>query len=275
VNGLNRLRPVALAAVFAVCLGLAPAAAADAVPPVYVTPAAMAAQIHGLVPQIPTDNTSAPSDISATFCRGLGDPQTTVVKKTVKKTVRTKTGKKKVVKRVVKKVVKKYATFVCAATWERGQSAVWARPLAGGAFCASSSGLDACPADAPTAGDPRLCNNAPASPTADPNRCALAATETALIRAMKVWFKNPGWQPGNVSCKGTNLSRTCTYLQLGVYGTYYTATVAFAPVDGVWTATIAASGGQASTTCTVQPDPSTAAGAPALWSGGPTPTCGS
>ncbi len=91
---------------------------------------------------------------------------------------------------------------------------------------------------------------------------------------MKVWFKNPDWQPGNVSCKGANLSRTCTYLQLGIYGTYYTATIAFAQSsDGAWTATIAASGGKASTTCTVQPDPTTAAGAPSLWSSGPTPTC--
>ncbi len=32
----------------------------------------MAKKIHGLVPQIPTTNTSAPSIISATTCHGVG-----------------------------------------------------------------------------------------------------------------------------------------------------------------------------------------------------------
>ncbi len=75
VKRLHHLRPAAVAAASALCLTFLPAASAATPPPVYVTPAAMAAKIHGSVPQIPTDNTSAPSDITATTCRGMGDPR--------------------------------------------------------------------------------------------------------------------------------------------------------------------------------------------------------
>ena len=86
----------------------------------WLTPQAMAKKIHGYIPQIPTDNTSAPSFIAAANCHGLG------------KARRAGLGKK-------------YSTFRCTATWQRGKSRVWARALPRGKFCASSTGLNACP----------------------------------------------------------------------------------------------------------------------------------
>jgi hypothetical protein len=209
---------------------------------------AMSARIHGLVPQIPTTNTSAPSNISAAACRGVGKAH--------------KAGKSK-----------KYSTFRCKAAWERGVSRVWARALPGGRFCASSTGLASCPAGAPATGDPRICSTSGAPPTADPNHCALFATEAALTRAMVVAFNLPSWQPGNVACKGSNLTRTCSFQQLGVYGVYYTSKIRFALEAGAWSATISTTGGNVPATCTVLPKAGTAAGKPSRWTTGPTPTC--
>jgi hypothetical protein len=213
----------------------------------WMTPQAMAKKIHGLVPQIPTTNTSAPSNISATTCHGLGTAHRT-------------------------RTVRKYSRFHCTATWERGNAHVWARALPGGRFCASSTGLTACPAGAPVAGDPRTCSTPGAPPTADPNRCALTATEAAVTRGMAAAFNNPNWQPGNVACKGSNLKRTCSFQQLGVYGVYYTSKITFALKSGAWAATIATTGGNSPSTCTVLPAHS-AAGKPSKWATGPTPTC--
>ena len=232
---------VALSAAVLMCgTSVSPAASAAT----FTTPKAMAKNIHGFVPQIPTGNQTAPSTITATTCRGLG------------------TAHKG-----------KFATFRCKATWERGSSNVWARGLPGGAFCASSTGLAACPAAPPKAGDPRICSDASAPPTADPNHCALTATEAVLLRAMRANFANPSWQFGNLACDGSNLAWKCTFLQLNVYGVYYTSTITFAQANGSWAATIDTSGGNAKSTCTGQPDGTTAAGKPSNWSAGPTPTC--
>jgi hypothetical protein len=209
-----------------------------------LTPKAMAKKIHGFVPQIPTGNQAAPSTITATTCHGLGMAHNG-----------------------------KFATFRCRATWERGKSNVWARALPGGAFCASSTGLSACPAAPPKAGDPRICSNASAPPAADPNHCALAATEAVLLRAMRANFANPSWKFGNLACNGSNLAWKCTFLQLNVYGVYYRSTIKFAQANGSWAATIHTSGGNGKSTCTGQPDGTTAAGKPSKWSAGPTPTC--
>jgi hypothetical protein len=214
----------------------------------WTTPQSMAKRIHGLIPQIPTDNTSAPSIISAATCHGLGKAHKSKTKK-------------------------KYSRFRCTATWARGKARVWARALPGGRFCASSTGLTPCPAAAPVAGDPRICGNPPAPPTADPNNCAMSATEAALIRAMRAAFNNQDWQPGNVHCKGSNLKRTCTFQQLGVYGVYYTSRISFALENGAWTATIVTTGGNGLSTCKVLPNAHTAAGKPSKWTTGPTPTC--
>jgi hypothetical protein len=89
---------------------------------------------------------------------------------------------------------------------------------------------------------------------------------------MKVWFVNPAWAAGNVSCKGSNLTRTCTFMQLGVYGVYYTSHVRFAKSSGAWVATIGTTGNNNSSTCTVLPA-HTAASKPSKWSTGPTPSC--
>jgi hypothetical protein len=204
---------------------------------------AMSAKIHGLVPQIPTTNTSAPSIISAATCRGVGKARGT-----------------------------KYSSFRCTASWDHGKAQVFARALPGGRFCASSTGPAACPAGTPAGGDPRICHRVGAPPTADPNSCALTTTETALTRAMVVAFRNPNWQPGNVGCKGSNLTRTCTFQQLGVYGVYYESKIRFALEDGAWSATIQTTGGSVPATCTVLPA-HTAAGKPSKWTTGPTPTC--
>ena len=218
----------------------------------WMTPQAMAKKIHGLTPQIRVDNTSAPSIITAATCNGLGKAH--------------KTGKGK-------KAVPKFSRFRCSATWELGKSTVWARALPGGKFCASSTGLASCPAAAPVAGDPRICGNPPAPPTADPNNCVLSATEASVSRAMKVWFKNPDWTPGQVHCKGSNLKFACTFQQLGVYGVYYTSKITFALTNGAWGATLATTGGSGPSTCTVLPNAKTAAGKPSKWTTGPTPTC--
>jgi hypothetical protein len=209
---------------------------------------AMSTKIHGFIPQIPTDNTSAPSVISATTCHGLGKAH--------------RAG-----------ATKKFSRFRCTATWERGKAHISARALPGGKFCASSTGFTPCPAGAAVAGDPRICSNQGAPPTADPNSCALSATEATAFRAMIVEFKNPNWQAGNVHCKGSNLTRTCSFQQLGVYGVYYTSKIRFALKAGAWSATVTTTGGNAGSTCTVLPNGSTAAGKPAKWTTGPTPTC--
>ncbi|MFZ0342707.1 MAG: hypothetical protein WAL31_10275, partial [Gaiellaceae bacterium] len=214
----------------------------------WTTPQAIAKKIHGLVPQIPTTNTSAPSIISVAACHGVGKAH--------------RAGKSK-----------RYSTFRCKALWERGISRVWARALPGGKFCASSTGLAACPAGNPVAGDPRICSISGAPPTADPNHCALTATEAALTRAMAVAFNLPTWQPGNVACKGSNLTRTCSFQQLGVYGVYYKSKIRFALTNGAWSATIGTTGGNVPATCTVLPKAGTAAGKPSKWTTGPTPTC--
>jgi hypothetical protein len=214
----------------------------------WTTPQAMAKRIHGFTPQIPTDNISAPSFISATTCHGLGRAHRT-------------------------KSARKFSRFRCSATWQRGKSRVWARALPGGKFCASSTGLTPCPAAAPVAGDPRICDNASAPPTADPNHCALSATEAAFIRAMRVASNNGQWQPGNVRCKSPNLKRTCTFQQLNVFGVYYTSHITFVLSNGAWAATIVITGGNGPWTCTVLPNANTAAGQPSKWSTGPTPTC--
>jgi hypothetical protein len=214
----------------------------------WMTTKAMASKIHGFVPQIPTNNTSAPSVITATTCHGLGKAHRS-------------------------RAIRKYSRFRCTATWAGGNSRVWARALPGRKFCASSTGLAACPAAPPLAGDPRICLDPHTPPNGDPNRCALSATEAAVLRAMKVAFNNPDWEPGNLHCKGSNLKRTCTFQQLNVFGVYYASKIRFAVKDGAWTATLATTGGQGPWTCTVLPNPNTAAGKPSKWRTGPTPTC--
>ncbi len=218
-------------------------AAAAAAPLAYVTPTAMAARIQGLVPQIPTDNTSPPSTIRQTTCKGLPPAHG-----------------------------KKFNTFRCAATWDKGRATVWARALPGGKYCASSTGLASCPAEPAAAGDPRICaNNPPAPSTADPNRCALGSTQLAIVRAMPVDFGEPGWTIRNVACKGSNLKRTCTFSSHSAYGTYYTSAIGFAQTpEGAWAATIVTTGGGGTSTCTVQPGPSNGR---SQWATGPTPTC--
>lgn len=223
---------------------LVPAVSLAAATTAYMTTTAMAAKIHGLVPQIPTNNTSAPSQITSTVCRGLGPAHNG-----------------------------RYATFRCKATLGNGTAVVWARALAGGRFCASATGLASCPAPPAVAGDPRICADPPTPPTADPNKCALGASELALIRAMKTNFGDPNWLIRNAACNGSNLTRKCTFSSHTAYGIYYTSTITFALADSVWTATIVTSGGGGTSTCTVQPDPSTAGGAPSVWVSGPTPTC--
>lgn len=236
----GRRRSLGAAAVGAACLALVSAASAAA-PLTYVTPKAIAAKIHGLTPQIPTDNTSPPSMITAASCTGLPPAKQ-----------------------------QKFNTFRCAATWNHGRATIWARALPAGAFCASSTGLASCPPGPTIAGDPRICTNAPAPPTADPNRCALGATEIAIIRAMPVNFNDPGWTIRNVSCTGSNLSRKCTFSSQTAYGIYYTSTIGFSEADGAWTATIVTTGGGGTSTCTVQPGPP---GGRTRWAAGPAPTC--
>lgn len=242
-----RLVLVILIATAGVCVVLLPSTSLAGAGGAYMTPNAMATKIHGLVPQIPTDNRSAPSVITSTTCSGLGTSRMSSKGRT-------------------------FNRFRCRASWARGTSHVWARALPGGKFCASSTGLASCPAGAPTKGDPRICRNPPAPPTGDPNRCALAATENALIRAMKINFADPSWTIGNVSCKGTNLSRKCTFMKLNTYGIHYSSTIKMARAHGVWTATIVTKGGGTSS-CLVQPAPKTRAGKPSNWAAGPDPTC--
>jgi hypothetical protein len=148
-----RLAPVSAALAGALVLTCGADVSAAASPAARTTPAAMAKKIRGFVPQIPTDNGSAPSVITASSCRGLG------------KARRNGHGKK----------ARRFTTFRCTATWAHGPSRVWARALPGGTFCASSTGLAACPATPPVAGDPRICHNPPAPPSGDPNHCARSA----------------------------------------------------------------------------------------------------
>jgi hypothetical protein len=239
----QRHRSVRLVAAAAVLSGLTllPAAAA-ATPLTYVTPAWMSGKIHGLVPQIPTDNVSPPSTITQAACKGLPPAK-----------------------------AKKFNTFRCAASWDKGKAVVWARALPGGKYCASSTGLASCPAVPATTGDPRVCAVSPPAPsTADPNRCALGATEYAILRAMPVNFGDPGWAIRNISCTGSNLTRTCTFGSKTAYGTYYTSKVRFTQVEKAWTAAIATTGGGVNSTCTVVPGPSNGR---TQWQAGPTPTC--
>ena len=231
---------LAAAAAGAGCLALVQAAVASA-PLAYMTPAAMGAKIHGLVPQIPTDNASPPSNISAAACKGLPPAHG-----------------------------KKYNTFRCAATYEKGRATVWARALPGGKFCASSTGLASCPPGPTIAGDPRICAVSGAPPTADPNRCALGAAEFAIIRAMPVNFATPGWTIRNVACNGSNLRWNCKFSSQTAFGIYYTSTIGFKQTAGAWAATIVTKGATGgSATCTVQPGPA----GPSRWQAGPTPTC--
>ena len=237
-----RRRVLLIAALGVACLAVGSAASATT-PLTYVTAAAMGGKIHGLVPQIPTDNTSPPSTITATSCRGLPPAHG-----------------------------KKFNTFRCSATWDNGRATLWARALPGGAYCASTTGLASCPVTT-VVGDPRVCTIPSAPPTADPNRCALGATEQAILRAMPVNFNDPGWSIRNVSCTGSNLARKCTFSSHSAYGIYYTSAITFKQAeDATWAATIVTTGGGGggSSTCTVQP------GTPlrgSRWAQGPTPTC--
>jgi hypothetical protein len=244
------LTALTLAAVLALTWGATASLAGSVVP--WKTPQAMASKIRGLVPQIPTANTSAPSTITASTCHGVGKARTVAQGKTA---------------------VRKFTTFRCRATWARGKSTVWARSLAGGSFCASATGLAACPAGAPVAGDPRICHDPPAPAAGDPNRCARSAAEAALLRAMQANFADPNWRLGNVACDGANLAWKCTFKELDVFGIYYSSTIRFAKAKGAWTATFATSGGGGSSTCVAQPAPNTAGGKPSNWAAGPAPTC--
>jgi hypothetical protein len=234
------VRALCTAAVGVAFLALVSAASAAA-PLTYITPMAIAAKVRGPVPQIPTDNTSPPSTITATSCKGLPPARQ-----------------------------QKFNTFRCSATWSHGRATIWARALPGGTFCASSTGLASCPPGPTVAGDPRLCTNAPAPPTADPNRCALGATEVAITRAMPINFNDPGWTIRNVSCTGSNLSRKCTFSSHTAYGIYYTSTIGFTQADSAWTATIVTTGGGGTSTCIVLPGPP---GGRSRWTTGPAPTC--
>ena len=231
----------------AVAAGLVLAPALFAVAPlVYATPASIAAKIHGVTPQIPTDNTSPQSTISGAVCHGLGAAHNG-----------------------------KFNTFRCAATADSGPATIWARALPNGQFCASSTGLASCPPWPLLSGDPRICSNPPSPPTADPNRCALASSELALIRAGKITFGSPTWTIRNLSCKGSNLSYVCQYSSESAYGVYYKSDVTFKHTTTAWTAQITTTteghtgGGN---TCTVSP-PSTPAGKSSRWSAGPVPVC--
>jgi hypothetical protein len=221
------------------------AAAAAAVPPAYVTPAAIAAKITGSVPQLAVDNTAVPSTITSTTCRGLGAAHHG-----------------------------KFATFKCAAQASSGKATVWARALAGGRFCASPTGLAACPPPPALPGDPRLCAVTGAPITADPNRCALGSAEAGLVRAMKQTFSDPNWAPRNISCKGANVSFACQFSSFTAYGIYYQSTIVFFHTTGAWQATFktALESGGSGGTCTEQPAASKG-GTAADWSSGPAPTC--
>jgi hypothetical protein len=209
----------------------------------YWTPVQMAKKITGPVPQIPNDNASAPSVITSTVCHGVGTAH-----------------------------AGKFNTFRCTAQWVHGPSTVFARALPGGKFCASTV-LAACPATPAVAGDPRICTNTPAPSTADPNRCALGATEEAVIRSMRIRFNFPGWTIGQVSCKGSNLVWNCQYQQLNVFGTYYQAKIAFSQVKNVWTATVAQTGGQGPSNCTATAGSAIPANSITKWAAGPPPVC--
>jgi hypothetical protein len=226
----------------AIALGLAALAAIPfataAAPLTYVTPAAMAKHIAGAVPQIPLGNSSVPSVISASTCTGTGAAH-----------------------------AGKFNTFKCKATWLSGQktTVVWARARPGGQFCAAVT-LAACPAAAPTVGDPRVCSNPPAPPTADPNKCAVGSAILAVTRAMGVKLQNPAIQLLNLTCTGQNLKWTCVFSTSASYTVFHATTSFVQSKTGAWTASIATSVGN----CTVLP------GAPKggyRWRVGPTPVC--
>ena len=161
-----------------------------ATPLAYTTPKAIAEKITGGIPQLVTGNAAVPTVITASTCKGLGAAHQG-----------------------------KFKTFRCKATYLNGQKTanVWVRARPGGQFCAASTGLDACPVAAPTIGDPRVCNKAPAPPTADPNSCALGSAILALNRAMSVKFAPPGSTAPppltmlNLSCTGKNLKWHCVF----------------------------------------------------------------
>lgn len=217
-----------------VAAALAPFAFAGA-PLAYATPAAIAAKIVGGIPQIQTGNAAVPSVITATTCTGLGAAHQG-----------------------------KFNTFRCKATYLNGQKKanVWVRARPGGQFCAASTGLDACPVAAPTIGDPRVCSNPPAPPTADPNRCALGSAILALNRAMGVKFLAPGIALLNLSCTGKNLRWACVFSTSADRVVHQGSIVFAESTSGTWSANVNG--------CTVLP------GAPSggfRWRVGPTPVC--
>jgi hypothetical protein len=234
---------LAAAALVACAVVSVAGAASNAVAPL-TTPKAMAAKIRGAVPQIPTSTADQPSTISASTCHGLGAAREG-----------------------------EFTLFRCKAHWDRGTATVWARALPGKKFCASASGMAACPKPPAAAGDPRICSNPQTSPTADPNLCARNQSELAVVRAMRAWFVNSDWQIGNVVCAGKNVRWKCTFLQFNVYGIYYNAKIHFVLAHGAWSATIAVKGDGDSSTCTVLPKPGNRAGKPSNWAAGPTSTC--
>ena len=238
----RRLLVVALCAICVVPVTVALSATIT-----YVTPAAMAVKIHGSTPQLQTGNTGVPSTITASVCHGTGTPH-----------------------------AKKFNTFKCSATWIRGTVIVWARALPKNQFCASITGLSACPATPALPGDPRLCHSSPgAPPTADPNYCALVAAEQAVTNAMKVTFQNTAWTLRDTTCKGQNVTWSCEYSSQGTFGTYYDSTISFGHSTGSWVATLSTTtrgSSGAPIACTVHPA-STPAGQSASWSTGPPATC--
>jgi hypothetical protein len=90
---------------------------------------------------------------------------------------------------------------------------------------------------------------------------------------MRANFADPSWTLGNVSCDGANLRWKCQFMQLDVFGVYYSATVRFAKTRDGWAATIVTTGGNGTSTCTGAPAATTAASRPSDWSAGPDPAC--
>jgi hypothetical protein len=234
---------------FAAAICLAPAAAAAPSAQIaYVTPAAMAAKIHGPTPQIQTGNTGVPSVITATVCHGTGAAH-----------------------------AGKFTTFKCSATWGSGTAVVWARALPKNQFCASATGLSACPATPALVGDPRLCHSQAGVPTtADPNYCGLLAGEAATVRAMQVTLKDPSFALRNAACKGQNVTWSCEYSGPSTFGVYYDTTIKFAHSTGKWVATLSTTqrgSTAAPVVCTVQPAASIPSGQNTSWAGGPPASC--
>ena len=223
-----------LCAAFVVLVPSALAAAA----PAYMTPKAMAAKLTGGVPQLETGNAHVPTVISGSICTGLGAAHQG-----------------------------KFNTFRCKASYLSGQKTVvvWARARPGGQFCASVTGLNACPAAAPTVGDPRVCTTTE-GPTADPNACSVGAAIRVLIRAGAVQFENPGFTVMNLTCSGQNLTYACVFSTSASYTVYHTSITFAQSPQGAWTATLVFPTG----TCTAQPG---AASGGSRWTAGPAPNC--